>query len=727
MSAFLPPPVPLRMPPGHPDGIGDLAHAVAGAAFGLVLLDGHLAGPAAWAPGWLGDDAAAAAAQLARLLALVRDDAAALDRAAGRLAGHRELLESTRAFVAALAEQQEADFAAAEQQLASLVEHAAQVSSVSLDPRARAVVEQLEATEERRRRQHAAVLEEVTADAALTAAVLAEATRVVAGTAAHRDGTGVIAHLAALLPGWGDAELATRGRALAGTLRASGSEAWEAAARDAAVLAGQPAFADALLQRLGVGGLRDVLLLLGKRTFDDDLAGRSSAVAGLVATALGATTAGPGGPGRVLRGTYVDADADGIDPDYVAMGMAVVLTAGVPSGGTAPMTVASWTRQVLARERRLAGDPAGSRAVDRVYPNARHDAATDDASFRRFDPVPVLVDWLAEHGTARAAASALAERDHWTLLLDRSWDDGGAALSDVVSLAADHPGAAGARAARSGLAAVGAGLFEGDPTDWTVDREVVAVVAPALGQAVAGHVTVATAALAEVAGGEMADGTEDVVRGLGHLTVDRVAADTVTGALTHWALGQSHDLAGTSAASPLPAIAVPSVFVAVQQYGQWLDHALDGYEAKEGAELRQRTWDATVGLLVGLVPGPWGIAAGVLEGYAAIALDMDGTWENGPDPGVVMDARDAGRAAVAGLGPAPAPEAAPDAAAVAGQARASYERAIDLLGRPMAPTSPDEDYLAPLTDGLTDVTRDRVSDDPRMPRWTRNPLVSLVR
>ena len=725
MNAFLPPPVPLPMPPGHPEGIGDLAHAVAGVAFRLALLDGHLAGPAAWAPGWLGDDADAAVAQLARLLALIRDDAAALDSAAGRLAGHRELLESTRAFVASLAEHQEADFAAAEQRLASLVDHAAQVSSVSLDPRARAVVEQLEAAEVRRRRQHAAVLEEVAADAALTAAVLAEATRVVAGTGAHRDGTGVVAHLAAMLPGWGDAELATRGRALVGTLRGSGSQEWEAAARDAAVLAGQPAFADALLERLGVEGLRGVLLLLGERTFDDDLAGRSSAVAGLVATALGVATGGPGerGPGRVLRGTYVDADADGIDPDHVAMGMAVVLAAGVPSGGPAPMTVASWTRQVLARERALAGDPAGSRAVDRVYPDARHDLATDDDSFRRFDPVPVLVEWLAEHGTARAAASALGERDHWTLLLDRSWDDGGAALADVVSLAADHPGAAGARAARSGLAAVGAGLFEGDPTGWTVDRDVVAVVAPALGEAVAGHVAVAAAALSEVAGGAMADGTEDVVRGLGHLTVDRVAADAVTVALTDWALGQSHDLAGTSAASPLPAIAVPSTFVAVQQYGRWLDHALDGYEAKEGADVRQRTWDATVGLLVGLIPGPWGIAAGVLEGYVAIGLDMDGTWENGRDPGVVMDAQDAGRAAVAGLGPAP--EAA--AVAVAGQARASYERAIDLLGRPAAPISPDADYLAPLTDGVTDVARGRVTDDQRMPRWTRNPLLSPVR
>src|SRR3954463_3889909 len=40
-----------------PGGRADLARVVAGAAFRLALLDGRLSGPAAAAPGWLGDDA----------------------------------------------------------------------------------------------------------------------------------------------------------------------------------------------------------------------------------------------------------------------------------------------------------------------------------------------------------------------------------------------------------------------------------------------------------------------------------------------------------------------------------------------------------------------------------------------------------------------------------------------------------------------------------------------
>ena len=705
MSVFLPAPVPLDMPPGDADGVRELARAVTSAAFRLDLLDGQLTGPAAQAPGWLGDDAEAAVVQLHRLVQLVRDGASTLDTAAARLSAHSEVLDSARAFVAALQEHQEADFSVAEYRLARLVDPAAQMSSVVEDPAAVAVVEDLEAAETARRRQHGAVLDDVAGDAAVTAAVLAEASRAVGGLGATGDDGRVVAYLARVLPGWGDAELAARGRALAAALQ-DGNGA-EDEARAAAVLAGSPAFAAALLAALGTDGLRGLFLLLGRREFDDDLAGRSSAVAGLLATALGAAAgAGDRRADQVLEATYVVADSgdpDDVDPDYVAIGLAMVLVAGGTGGGPASMTVASWTRQVLAREHAQRDNPAGTRAVHRVYPNAEHDPAATE--FRAFDPVPVLVAWLADSGTPASAAATLGEESAWTVLLDRSWDDGGAALADVVSLAATHPGAAGARAAWSGLTAIGGGLVAGPPSGWTVDRQVVAAVTPALGQAVAAHVSVATAALTDLSDGAPADGALDVVRGLGYLTVDREVAGAVATSLRAWTLAQPHDLAGTSMGAPLPAIAVTSGFVAAQEYGQRLTHALHGFEAQADAELRERVWGALVEFPVSLVEGPWSVPLSLLEGYAAIFLDMDGTWENGVDSGPVLDGGDAVVATRAGLGP----DEAATAAAVSAQARAAYDQAIAALGRPEPPTSEEHDYGEPLYDALSGLAADRLA------------------
>jgi hypothetical protein len=716
VSVFLPAPVRLTMPPGDVDGLGDLSRDVSSAAFRLALLDGYLAGPASWAPGWLGDDAAAAMTQLGRLVELVGDGAATLDTVARRLADHHEAVESARAFVRSLQEHQEADFSVAEYRLARLVDYAAQASSVTEDPQAAAVVAELEAAEADRRRQNAAVLEEVAVDAARTAAVLADACHVVGGTGERGDGLRAVVHLAALLPGWGDRELARRGRAIAEDLTGLVAEGeWDESmqqARRAAVLAAIPAFASALLTGLGATGLRELLLHVGQRDFDDDLAGNSSDVARLLATALGAAGRSPDAETEgVLDGAYVDPRAEGLEPDLVAIGMAMVLAAPVANGGPVPMTVATWTRQVLARERALVGHPEGATALERVHPAVEWEPSTYEDSFGRFDPVPALVGWLAAHGTAQSAAAALGERADWTLLLDRSWDDGGAALADLVSLSAAHPGAAGARAAWSGLAAVGGGLVEGDPDDRTVDRDLVDRVAPALGQAVAAHVLVVTAALTEVASGEPSDGAGDVARGLAYVTVDRAAADAITGALSDWAAEQSRDLSGTTPARPLAAVAVPSAFVAVQEYGQRLAHALDGYEAKEAAEFGQRVWDATVGLATNLVPGPAGIAAGLAEGYLAIWFDLDGTWGNPVDRGLLLDAGDAAGSAIDHLDP----EERARIAAVSAQARSTYERVIGVLGRPEAPVSPDHDYLEPVLDALVGVAGDKVGRVPQAP------------
>src|SRR4051795_4352047 len=67
MTVMVPAPVPLEMPPGDPAAVDELVRDVAGAAFWLVVLRDELSGPAASAPGWLGDDATAAAVQLSRV------------------------------------------------------------------------------------------------------------------------------------------------------------------------------------------------------------------------------------------------------------------------------------------------------------------------------------------------------------------------------------------------------------------------------------------------------------------------------------------------------------------------------------------------------------------------------------------------------------------------------------------------------------------------------------
>jgi hypothetical protein len=699
----MPDEIPLPMPSGDVGALADLARDVGFAGRCLAAVDARLLGSATEAPGWLGEDAAAAAAQVGAVLTLIRAAADAMLTAVHQLDQHAERLLETRRRVAHLKDEQRDQFREAWRRWGSLPDLQMQIMIGS--PAAQAIVHELEASEATRRRRHAALLEEIEDDAAATARVLLDSCATVGGRGRRGDATRVVAYLAAQLPGWSDLELARRGRALAAEFDVRPPEQWDARAEELVVFAGLPVFAGALLNALGQDGLRELLLLLGQRTFADDLNGRSSHVARFFGNALGAAARDPDGVAdEVLSGTYVDADADGIDPDYVAMGMVTVLVAGSPNAGPAPMTVASWTRQVLAREHALAGELEGARAVDRVYPNAQFDGVTDEDSFRRFDPVPVLVGWLAHHGTAQSAAASLGDSRAWTVLLGRSWDDGGGALADLVSLAAAHPGATGARAAWSGLAAIGDGLVEGDPSDRTVDRDIVDAVAPALGDLVAAHVAVATSALADLGRGTISNGTAAVIRGLGYVTVDRGAADAVAAALEGWALVQPHDLTGTSSAYPLAAIAVPSTYVAVQQYGQRLAYALDEYEAQEAAEQRQRGWTvATVPLT--FISGPAGIALGVAAGYAAIALDMDGTWNTGPDRGLFFDPGDAARAAMAGVDPG----AGSDTEAVARQARLVYERAMGVLGAPVAPVSPEADLSSPLVGAVRGIGWDRLT------------------
>jgi hypothetical protein len=257
-------------------------------------------------------------------------------------------------------------------------------------------------------------------------------------------------------------------------------------------------------------------------------------------------------------------------------------------------------------------------------------------------------------------------------------------------------GPAGDEAVRAGLAAIGDGLFEGDPTDWEVSRRNVAAVAPDLGRAVAAHVDVAVDALWVGVDDSRCLGASDALRGLGYLTVDPAAATAVAGTLYEWARGEVADGAVVEPGAVSAAVAVPSAFVAAQEYGQRFSFALDTYELQEAAEHRTAAWNASVGLIPDLLPGVWGLAAGVVEGYAAIALGRDGTWDSGVDEGLHLDAGTAIQESLAAVGS----EASVEAAEIARQARAAFDRTAGALGNPLPAESPESDYLAPLLDAF---------------------------
>lgn len=685
MSVVMPDPVPLEMPPGEPAAVDELGRDVAAAAFWLALLRDELSGPAASAPGWLGDDATAATAQLVLVARLARDAAAEVLRVTGRLSAHGELLRETRRAVQGLRVEQDEDHRAAWHRLQGLGDLGTAMQTEV--PEAVAIVEDLHASEAARRRRHAVLLEELADDAAATARVLADAGRPIGGTGRPGDEGRVLAHLAAELPGWGAPELTRRGRELADALFRSPMRPEErvALAAEAAAYARSPAFAGALVRGLGEAGVGQLLVLLGQ---DPD--GPDNPLATLLASALGAAVPGEGehdGVAAVLSATYVRADDRYGPSDTAAAGMAAVLSAGIRSAGGGPRmaTVGEWARQLLVRER-VQALPAG---LPRGGPPWRRDAG---------DPAALAVSILVRGGESEAAAALLGDRRVWEASFLRFWGDGGTALGELIAEAARDAGPAGDRAVRIGLETVGAGLFEGDPSDWSVDRDTVVAVAPALADAVAAHVPVVTGALTAVATGDVGAGTEHLLKGLGYVTVDRQAAAAVADALRDWSGTQPLDLARSGPAAPSPVVAVPSGYLAVREYGQRLAHALDGFELQEEAENKELFWSWTVGLALDLVShAPLktiGIAADLVNGYGPILLGMDGTFDVPVDRGLRFDAEDAVADALAAL----PPDLAVQAHAVRMQADASYRRTAAELGLPEPPESPETDLVGPLVE-----------------------------
>ena len=264
------------------------------------------------------------------------------------------------------------------------------------------------------------------------------------GSGRPGDGGRVTAHLAAQLPGWGDPELAHRGRVLAEALLGPLTPGErERITADAVDLAAHPGFATALVRGLGAESFGLLLDLLGQQPDGPD-----HPLAAVLAGALGAAV--PSGRPRdgvaaVLGATYVrPGDRHGASDR--AAGMAAVLWAGSrsPAGGPRPETVGAWARQLLVREQ--AQDmPTG------VAPGTpwREDA---------HDPVQLAVGILARGGDPAAASALLGDGRVWEALLDRFWSDGGTALGELITAAAQDDSPAGRDGVGLGLQTIGAGL-----------------------------------------------------------------------------------------------------------------------------------------------------------------------------------------------------------------------------------------------------------------------------
>ncbi len=296
MSDAMPDPMPLDMPTGDPAAVDDVARDVDGAAYRLAALADELSGPAGSAPGWLGADATAAVDQLVRVTDIARAAAGALGSATGRLRTHGDLLRDTRREVAALREEQAEDHRLAWQRLSGIDDPRLAVmtgSSAWIG-----VVDDFRAAEARRRRRHTVLLEELAVDAAATARALADACRPVGGTGRPGDDGRVLAHLAAELPGWGDPELARRGRALADALMGRlMPEERAQLAQDARPMAGHPAFATAFLREAGAEEFGLLLDVLG-----NEPDGPHHPLAAVLAAALGAAVP-TGRPGDRATGS----------------------------------------------------------------------------------------------------------------------------------------------------------------------------------------------------------------------------------------------------------------------------------------------------------------------------------------------------------------------------------------------------------------------------------------
>jgi hypothetical protein len=451
--------------------------------------------------------------------------------------------------------------------------------------------------------------------------------------------------------------------------------------------------------------MRDTLQDLGSGAF-----GPASELAQLMACALGAAVRGAvAGPAAdVLTTRYVPERDPDARHDLAVLGMGTVLAAssGLGTRGLDPRTVAEWGRQIAAREGAM-----GAGALARVNPLY--------LDFEPVDPLPFVVTVLADGPDPAAAAAFLSGPAVWGVLLTRSWEDCGTSLQRLVASAGTLEGPAGEEVVRGGLEALGAGLDDGNADDWPVERAAANAVSPALAEGLAAHIPLAGEVLMAGYDGALPTADGALLRGLGYVTLDRTAAGVVERALGEWVTVQPVPVWTSGPPPLLPAIVVPNAYLAVQDYGQRLAHALSELDLKQEADDRAFLWNMTLGLVADLAPGPWGVAAGLLADYVAMGLDLDGTWDSPGDHGLRFAPTLPTAEDLAGL----TPEEWTVVDRMARMAQGSFDGAQQALGKTLPPVPHENPWWEPVRNAVMPGPVDAVD----LLRGRRVPHVSPIR
>ena len=663
--SLVPDPVPLDPPAGSPDAVDDAARATVAAARLLDELTDRLTGARATA--WRGADADAAEARRGRIARMSGDGADVLYRIALRLAGHADVLREVQARIAVLQAAQGDEFAFARDRVA--VTHD---PTDPLAPDPADVLARLAAAEAERAAEHVRLTARVDDDAADTVRVFSGAAELAAGSPRF-DSDAALLRLASLLPAWGTPEVARRGYLLARAVRDDeefSTDELIAAARADADLAADPAYAAAFL-----AGLRPHLVTgwlataWGGAPADDprtDLMAR-------VLSALDRDSSGP----PWLTGLLDGARGAGELPS-VAGGLGAVLARAKATGlaGPPPALAAAWTRS-LAQEERATGYPTDLG----VAPAGADPYASD--------PLALLAEAMVEQRAALEVARAMSDRDAWTVVLSRTWNE--PALRDaLITTVADAPSEAARPALRNGLVALGTGLEDGDPHDWPFVEDRIKEAAPVLATALLRHPDVVVDPLAGVAAGSVDTVSVTALRGL----AVTVALDAGPVAGTGGRVGEQIAQALSRprpgflpADGSVPDVAVPAAFVAVREHGTRLAHTMEQHRRRDEAEAKAQIWEWTFGIgftLAGAHP-TWGRVAAPVEVLVTDALDTDGSWTNTPDLREHHPATNALAGAVTGLEPG-----SPERGGAAREALLAYAKTLQVLGTPVPPVAPDD-------------------------------------
>jgi hypothetical protein len=665
---LVPDPVPLDAPAGRPDAVAEAAHDAAAAAHLLDELAERLTG--ARPPAWHGADAEAADARRSRIARFADDAAPALQRAALRLRGHADVLAQVSARIEALRVAQEQEFAETRPRIAVPLDPA---DPFAPDPAT--VLARLGDHEAARAAEHRALMARLADDTAETVRVLSGSAAVVSGTPRY-DSDAAVLRLAALLPAWGEPQLAGLGREMALRFYAAGPEERDAVAAEGLDLAGRPAYAAAFLAALGPEKVPDLLAAIWSGA---ESRGESALLLGAALSALDRDTDGP-----PWLATLLDDARDAGTAALVTGGLAAVLARARVDGlaGPPPALAADWARSMIAEERATGWPPStGSRPADA-------DPATSD-------PLALVVEALVEQHAAVEAARIMTA-DAWRVVLTHSWNDGGTLRDGLVATVADAPNEAARPALRNALVALGTGLERGNPATWPFEASVVKTALPGLSAALVRHLDVLTAPLGGSAAGSLDIVSAGALRGLGVLAeLGGCAAETIEAAL---ATPRPAALGTSDGGIRLVAVSVPAAFVAVRQYGARMGHAMDQQDRKDEAEGRSFVWDWTIGIpfrLLAFAPVA-GRVAGALEVVVRGAVRMDGTFENTPDThhhysaGEAVDSRPAPSGPRDRMGEAAAREAA----------TLAFARTIGILGEPQVPRAPDEPLLGEVAKAL---------------------------